>query len=102
SVNNLPTAPVGVTCQSGNSQITLQWSAVPTATSYNVYVASSAIGPFSLESSVVGQPTYTDAPLNNGTTYYYEITAVNSFGEGPASTPINTTPESAANILPTP
>ena len=32
-----PAAPTGVTATPGNGQATLSWSAVPGATSYNVY-----------------------------------------------------------------
>lgn len=37
-------------------------------------------------------PVYTDTGLNNGQGYSYEISAVNSVGEGPKSTPVIATP----------
>ncbi|MDR3458277.1 MAG: hypothetical protein P4N60_12580 [Verrucomicrobiae bacterium] len=101
-VNNLPPAPSSVAAVPGNAQIALQWNAVPTATSYKVYTAINTNGAYALNTTVVGPPNYTDAPLGNGTTYYYEISAVNSYGEGPVSAPVNATPQSVTGNLPSP
>ena len=45
-----------------------------------------------LLASVGPVASYTDASAVNGTTYYYEVSAVNSVGEGPRSAPIAATP----------
>ena len=101
-VNNLPPAPTALATVPANVQNTLSWNAAPTATSYKVYTATSATGPFTLNTTVVGSPAYTDAPLNNGTTYFYEVSAVNSYGEGPVSAPANGTPQAVIGNLPAP
>jgi len=101
-VNNLPPAPTGLTVTPASAQNTLAWNAAPTATSYKVYTATNGGGPYTLNTTVVGSPAYTDAPLNNGTTYFYEISAVNSYGEGPVSPPANATPEEVLGNLPIP
>jgi len=80
-----PAAPTGLNATSGNAQVTLTWTAAATATSYNVYrsttpgVQGAKIG----SSPSVG---YADSTSVNGTTYYYEVTAVNAAGEGAPST----------------
>ena len=35
--NSAPAAPTGVTATPGNGQVTIAWTAVPDATSYNIY-----------------------------------------------------------------
>jgi len=58
-----------------NSQATLAWTATAGATSYNVKRATSPAGPFTTVNNVAASP-YTDSPLLNGTTYYYQVAAV--------------------------
>jgi len=101
-VNNLPPAPTGLAAFPGSQQITLAWNAVPTATSYKVYTAINTNSGYVLNTTVVGPPAYTDAPLGNGTPYFYEISAVNSYGEGPVSAPVNATPQLVTGNLPVP
>jgi regulation of enolase protein 1 (concanavalin A-like superfamily) len=100
--SNLPSAPDGVAAAPGNGQVTLQWTAVQTATAYKVYTSTNGGAAYSLNSTVVGPPNFTDAPLNNGVTYFYEVTALTSYGEGPASAPVNATPEAVLGNLPVP
>ena len=70
----IPPAPMGLTATAGNAQITLNWAAVPGATSYNVLRAPNAafatVGIFTGIASNVTQTTYKDTNLINGTTYY--------------------------------
>lgn len=73
-------APTGLTAQPGNSQVTLRWSAVNNATSYHLKRSTSSSGPF----SEIAAPTwegFTDTNVNNGSTYYYAVSAITSSGE---------------------
>jgi hypothetical protein len=86
-------APAGVTAVPGNGQVTLDWLAAAGATSYNVYYGTvSGVTP-STGTQVVGvQAPAVHLGVNNGSTYYYVVTAVNSFGESPASGQVSATP----------
>jgi titin len=86
-----PGAPASLVAAAGNARITLTWSAVPQAVGYVVKRTSSPGGPY----TIVARPTgssCTDAPLVNGTTYYYLVSALNPSGESPPSPQASSTP----------
>ena len=78
-----PAAPSGLEGTSGDGEIGLDWGAVDGADSYAVYRATES----GVETS--GEPLedglsetgYTDTGAENGTTYYYRVTAVKADGE---------------------
>ena len=81
-----PVTPAGLTATGGASQVTLAWSAVTGATSYNVYYSTvSGAGAGGTKIAGVTSP-YVHTGLSAGTTYYYVVTAVNAVGESAAST----------------
>lgn len=78
---NPPSAPTGLTATAGNGQVALSWTAGSGATSYNVYRGTSAGGESGTPVATgVTATSYTNTGLTNGTTYYYKIAAVNSYG----------------------
>ena len=87
-----PTAPTNVNAVVGNARVSLTWTASDTATSYNIYRSTTSQGEGTTPIQSVASPSYVDTSLNNGTTYYYKITAVNAIGEGSASAEISATP----------
>jgi fibronectin type 3 domain-containing protein len=96
-----PPAPTTLTATPGNSQVTLEWSGSPTATSYYVKRSTTNGGPYTVLTSVVGPTVFTDAPLLNGTTYFYVVSALNNHGEGTNSVQVNATPDvNLANLPP--
>ena len=95
-VTTVPGVPVNFHATSGNAQVILTWQAPAgnggsPITGYKVYRGTTSGGETWL-ATVGGVLTYTDSGLTNGKTYYYEITAVNSVGEGPQSNEASATP----------
>jgi hypothetical protein len=68
---------------SNNTNVNLSWTADSGATSYNLYRAAESgyEGTNPVVTGITGT-SYTDTNLNSGTTYYYQVVAVN--GSGPA------------------
>ena len=102
--SSVPPAPTGLSAAAGNAQVALTWTASSGATSYDIYRGTTSGGETLVDSGITGT-SFTDTGLTNGTTYYYEVTAVNSSESSKSSevsaTPINqppaiTTPASAS------
>jgi predicted phage tail protein len=72
--------PTGATCPSGSGSTAV--------TGNNVYRATTPGGEGSTAYATLTSPvaTYTDSSVTAGTTYYYEVTAVNCSGESSKST----------------
>ena len=88
----LPGAPTNLVALPGNGKgVQLSWTAPASSggsavSSYRVYRSTSASGGFGLVASVGGTTTtYKDTATTRGATYYYDITAVNTAGEGSPS-----------------
>jgi hypothetical protein len=90
---SLPGAVVGSTAVAGDGRVLLDWSAVSSATGYRIYWSESPPpGPATIE---VAAPPFTHEGLVNGTTYYYEVRAVNAAGEGSPSPVVSAAPAAA-------
>jgi fibronectin type 3 domain-containing protein len=80
-----PSAPTGLTATTAKGKgVQLSWNASTGATSYNVYRSTSTTGTYALVASSTST-SYKDTATTRGLTYYYEVTAVNSFGESQQS-----------------
>ncbi|MBC7962895.1 MAG: fibronectin type III domain-containing protein, partial [Steroidobacteraceae bacterium] len=99
-VPTAPAAPTSVIATGGTNQVTLSWAAASTATSYNVYYATTS-GVTKANGTKITNATSPSvlASLTAGTTYYYIVTAVNSAGEGAASVQVAAT---TLAVVPTP
>jgi len=75
-----PAAPTGLTALPGNSQVSLDWddNTEWDLRGYNVYRSTSHDGPYTRINgdALVTGSSYVDAGLQNGTAYYYVVTAV--------------------------
>jgi hypothetical protein len=89
-----PLAPAGLCAAAGNGQVMLTWPASAGAASYNVYRATTSGGPYTLISTAgsVTETGYLDSTANNGTTYYYVLSATNPYGESGKSSEVSATP----------
>jgi fibronectin type 3 domain-containing protein len=115
-----PDAPTGLTAQgaagdgppwlSVGSEVKLSWKSVPDAVAYNIYISTTS-GGFSLgnpETTLLGtefldygEPYSSDlGPNPPGQTFYYAVTAVNTYGESQFSSEATVTP--IENIPPAP
>ena len=99
SVNSLPSAPQ-LTTSPGSGSATVTWNFIGSAVSYNLYRGTGS-GAETLYRTGLTSPSLFESGLANGTTYYYQVTAVNAFGEGPLSNESSVTPGTASLAAPT-
>jgi hypothetical protein len=87
-----PAAPTGLTATPGNATVTLNWSAVSGAATYSVLRSSTSGSGYVTVASALGNTTYTDTGLVNGSTYYYVVSATNAGGTSPNSAEVSAIP----------
>ncbi|MHB8910895.1 MAG: fibronectin type III domain-containing protein [Syntrophales bacterium] len=99
SVTPAPAAPTDVTATPGNGQVTIAWTAVSGATSYNIYWSTtSGVAPANGTKITGATSPYTQSGLINDTTYYYVVTAVDGNGESTPSSQVSAMPSIAPFI----
>ena len=82
-----PPTPTGLTVTSPIlDTLTITWNAVSGATSYQLFRATSASGPYDQVYEGT-DTTFNDTALTAGATYHYEVQATNSAGSSPLSAP---------------
>ena len=97
-----PGIPASLTATGGDAQVTLTWSAVDGADSYNLYWSTTAAVTKETGTKITGVTSpYAHTGLANGSTYYYVGTAVGGGGEGKASNVATVTLAPAAPAAPT-
>jgi len=89
----LPQTATNLQATSGNAQVSLSWNVSAGASSYNVKRSTTSGGPYTTIASGVGTTSYLNTGLNNGTTYYFVVSAVNAIGESPNSSQVSATPQ---------
>ncbi len=100
-----PSAPTNVSATAGDGEVTISWDNVSGAISYNIYGAtSSGVSKDTYKGKIedIYSTSYTHTGLTNGTTYYYIVTAENSYGESGESEVVSATPSAVGtNTSPT-
>lgn len=93
-----PSTPGGLNAAPGDGKVGLTWAAPSSATSYKIKRASSSGGPFTqiATSTFAG---YTNVGLQNGTTYYFAVSAVNSSGESANSAAVGAKPVAPSSTV---
>ena len=86
-------APDNLSASGANNTITLTWNTVSGSTSYTLYwdnvsgidSSDTAITSININSDNTTHDNYTHSNMDNGSTYYYKVAAVNSSGTGTLS-----------------
>jgi hypothetical protein len=100
-----PSVPSSVTANAVSSDtIIVSWYPVDWASGYKVYRSSSPYGGYSLrgESPSDYDASYTDYGLSSSTTYYYKVSAYNSYGESAQSSYASATTQQSGGQNPVP
>jgi subtilase family serine protease len=92
-----PASAPTVNATGGSGQISLTWNSVSAATTYNVKRSTTSGAETTLVSGVT-TTSYTDKNVVAGTTYFYEVSAVNAGGEGPNSQEASATPTASPDF----
>jgi large repetitive protein len=102
-----PSTLAGLAATPGDTQVQLDWAdnAETDVVGYNVYRSTSPDSGYArVNSALVPTSPYLDSGLNNGTKYYYVVTAVDGSGNesnpaGPANaTPVNLAPAAPSGL----
>jgi fibronectin type 3 domain-containing protein len=89
----VPGAPANLTANAGDNSVTVDWSPVAGASSYNIYRGTAPGVTKTTGTKVSGvQSPNTVSGLTNGTAYYFVVTAVNAAGESGISAEKTATP----------
>lgn len=95
-----PGAPTGFSASPGDGKVTLSWTAVTGALSYNVYRATKTgtqVDP-PLATGIAGV-TWLDSTVTNGTVYFYKVAAVSPSGVGQKSVEASAVPVPPVTVL---
>jgi hypothetical protein len=97
-----PTAPTGVSAVAGNGQATVSWAALPagnpegvTSFTVRVFNGTTQVGA-DITGIAANATSRVVTGLSNGTTYTFQVVAVNQFGSSTATTSNAVTPAGAA------
>ncbi|MBN1422274.1 MAG: alkaline phosphatase [Planctomycetes bacterium] len=98
-----PAAPTGLEATAGDGQVSLEWAdngEGDLVAGYNVYRSTtSGSGYAQINGSLVTESDYTDDTVENGTTYYYVVTAVDAGDlESGYSAEVSATPDVGSAI----
>ncbi|MFS1514775.1 kelch repeat-containing protein [Chengkuizengella sp. SCS-71B] len=91
--------PINLTAEVGDSQVTLSWDEVENAEYYILKRSTTSGGPYEVIDNEIFDSTLVDMNVENGTTYYYVVSAVNAVGESENSNEASVTPESTVEEI---
>jgi fibronectin-binding autotransporter adhesin len=89
--NQPPLTPTGLATVPGDSVVALNWNASVGATNYILLISTNSDGSNSNLVSTLNT-NYLNIGLNNGTTYYYAVSAVGPYGQSLPSALVSATP----------
>jgi alpha-galactosidase len=83
----------------GSNRVTISWEPIPAASSFFVKRSTSETGTYQTIASGVTDASYTDVSAQNGTTYYYLVSALIGARESPDSEVRSATPAGSPGIV---
>ncbi len=86
-----------ITGYPGSSSNVLKWTAVPEATSYNLYRTNAMDGTFVLYQQGLSGESYTDTNVSSADNFYYMVQAVDKYGAGNQSSVVSLRPGAVFN-----
>lgn len=98
-----PAAPSGLSATGGNGAVSLDWNdnSEPDFSTYSVYRSTTSGSGFGPVATGLTSSKYLDISVVNGTTYFYRVTALDSFNESVPSAEQSATPTlGGADLLP--
>jgi len=96
SLNGPPPAPGTLSAVPGYQSVVLNWPAVSGATSYVIRRGTtSGVNNYTVATGYAGT-SYTNTSLVNGTTYYYVVASMGTYGTGTNSLQVSATPFNGA------
>jgi hypothetical protein len=89
-----PPSPTGLTATAGDGLVSLAWNTASGATGYDIYRGTSSGGESAtpIATNVTGT-SFTDSGVSDGTTYFYEVTALNGTLQSGDSNQASATPQ---------
>lgn len=94
----VPPPPMDLSANAGTGVVTLAWTGNACAETYNLKRGTGS-GSYDTLIPGVKAASYVDANVNNGTKYYYRVSASNSVGDGGYSPEVSATPVAAPTGL---
>src|ERR1041385_6283866 len=87
--------PTGLVTPSGDLSVVLHWdrNSETNLAGYRVYRSLNSGGPFVAQGSTLNSPGFCDVNVNNGQTYYYQVTAL-------TTTPEESSPSATISVVP--
>ncbi|HET6280883.1 MAG TPA: malectin domain-containing carbohydrate-binding protein [Polyangia bacterium] len=89
-----PAAPTNLSARPGDGSVLLSWTGSAGATSYNIYRGPVSDGEAiaAVATTNGSTTTFTDTARTNGTTYFYNVAAINAVGTSPSSNEVSVKP----------
>lgn len=96
------TIEINLTASAGNSVVNLNWETDINASGYVVKRSTTPGGPYEVIANNVTEKSYVDNNVQNGTTYYYVVTALENGTETKTSNEASATPTADGSTEPDP
>jgi len=93
----MPTVPGKPTADGRESSVVLTWNPVASASAYRILRSITESGPYA-QVATTSATSYEDTGVTPGTTYYYVVSALNSFAESAVSADVSARPTAPATV----